>query len=289
MATSDTLFRIGVVAPASRLEPETARKVAALASSFYPGRAEIVFHPQCFLSSGHFAGDDATRAEAFLEFANDPHFDALWFARGGYGSGRIVDPVLKGLTVSAAEKTYLGYSDGGFLLAALYQAGFQHVAHGPIPADLNREGDHGMRGGEEAISRSLRFLMERASDTLEPSLSSALPAAAFNITILSGIIGTPLQPDLTGHVLMLEDVSEHMYAIDRALFHITSNPLIRKIAGIRMGRCSAVPKNDPPFGQNEEQIARHWCAISGIPYLGRADIGHDVANKIVPFGRWPRV
>jgi muramoyltetrapeptide carboxypeptidase len=287
MAASSTNFRIGVVAPASRLEFETAKKVTALASSLYPGRLELVFHPQCFLSSGHFAGDDAARAEAFLEFANDSHFDALWFARGGYGSGRIAEAVLAGLKPAAREKPYLGYSDGGFLLAALYKAGVPYVAHGPIPADLNREGDHGMRGGEEAVIRSLRFLVEQAADTLEPSLSP--PAAAFNLTILSCMIGTPLQPDLSGHVLMLEEVSEPMYAIDRAFFHITSNPLIRKAAGIRLGRCSAIPENDPPFGQNEEQIARHWCATSGIPYLGRADIGHDVANKIVPFGRWPHV
>ena len=85
---------------------------------------------------------------------------------------------------------------------------------------------------------------------------------------------------------MLEEVSEYMYRIDRALLHITSNPMIRGVAGIRLGRCSAIPPNDPDFGQSEEDIAQHWCEISGIPYLGRADIGHDVANKVVPFGRF---
>ena len=83
---------------------------------------------------------------------------------------------------------------------------------------------------------------------------------------------------------MLEEVEEQLYAIDRALFHITENRDIRKIAGIRLGRCSAIPDNDPPFQQTPEEIARHWCARSGIAYLGSADIGHDAANKIVPFG-----
>ena len=87
--------------------------------------------------------------------------------------------------------------------------------------------------------------------------------------------------------LMLEEVSEYLYAIDRALFHITSNPDIRKVSGMMLGRCSDIPGNDPPFGQSEEEIARHWCSVSGIRYLGRADIGHDTQNKIVPFGRWP--
>jgi muramoyltetrapeptide carboxypeptidase len=148
-----------------------------------------------------------------------------------------------------------------------------------MPADLNRE------GGEQAVKRSLDYLMTRDPSTLEPDVSSKTPAAAFNITILSHLIGTPFQPDLAGHVLMLEEVSEHMYRIDRALLHITSNPLIRTVAGIKLGRCSAIPPNEPDFGETEEAIARHWCEVSGIPYLGRADIGHDIANKIVPFGR----
>ena len=52
-----------------------------------------------------------------------------------------------------------------------------------------------------------------------------------------------------------------------------------------LGRCNAVPKNEPDFGQTEEEVTRHWCTVSGIPYLGRAEIGHDVDNMIVPFGR----
>jgi muramoyltetrapeptide carboxypeptidase len=273
-------LRIGVVAPASRLEPAIADRVTALAASLYPERApEIYFHPQCFLSSGHFAGDDEARARAFLEVANEEGFDALWVARGGYGSNRIAERVLPALTQAARKKIYLGYSDSGFLLAGLYKAGFANLAHGPVPADLLRE------GGEAAVTRALAFLVDRAADSLEPTAGPDTLTAAFNITILSHIVGTPLQPDLSGHILMLEDVSEYMYSIDRALFHITSNPGIRKVAGIRLGRCSAIPSNDPDFGQTEEDVITHWCKVSGIPYLGRADIGHDIHNKIVPFGR----
>ena len=77
-----------------------------------------------------------------------------------------------------------------------------------------------------------------------------------------------------------------MYAVDRALFHVTSSPNIRRVAGLKLGRITDVPPNDPDFAQTEEQVVRHWCEASGIPYLGRADIGHDADNKIVPFGKW---
>jgi muramoyltetrapeptide carboxypeptidase len=147
-----------------------------------------------------------------------------------------------------------------------------------MPGDLRR------RDGVEAVRRSLAWMVRSDRSVLEPSLGDTIPAVAFNVTVLSQLLGTPLQPDLSGHVLMLEDVAEHTYRTDRALFHITSNPGVRQVAGIRFGRCTDVPANDPDFGETEEEVVRHWCERSGIPYLGRCDIGHDAANKIVPFG-----
>jgi len=270
--------KIGVVAPSSRLDPAMTERVVKLAAKRQPA-LELHIHPQCYLSAGHFAGSDAERAAAFLEVANDSSFDILWFGRGGYGSCRIAPLVLPKLGEAARRKTYLGYSDAGALLAGLYANGFPRLVHGPMPADINRE------GGEAAVARALDFLAGRHAETLEPSLGSDATAVAFNMMTFSQLIGTQLQPDLTGHVLMLEEVSEHMYRIDRSLFHITSTPAIRRVAGIRLGRCSAIPPNDPEFVLDEVEVVEHWCRVSGIPYLGRADIGHDPDNKIVPFGR----
>jgi muramoyltetrapeptide carboxypeptidase len=146
-----------------------------------------------------------------------------------------------------------------------------------MPQDIRRD------GGEAAVRRALSWLTARSAEALEPNLE-AMPAAAFNITVFSQLLGTPLQPDLTDHVLMLEEVSEYTYRTDRAMFHITSNPAVRRVAGIRLGRCSLVPENDPDFGETEEEVVRHWCERSGIAFLGHADIGHDAGNRIVPFG-----
>jgi muramoyltetrapeptide carboxypeptidase len=140
-------------------------------------------------------------------------------------------------------------------------------------------------GGEQAIRRALGWLSRRTPESLDSSIDPALPSAAFNITVLSQLLGTPLEPDLSAHVLMLEDVAEYTYRTDRSLFHITSQASIRRVAGIRFGRCTDVLENDPEFGASAEDVVRHWCARSGIPYLGRCDIGHDAANKVVPFGR----
>ena len=101
---------------------------------------------------------------------------------------------------------------------------------------------------------------------------------------LSMMLGTPLEPDLSGHILLIEEVSEYLYAFDRAFFHVTSVLAGRGLAGLRLGRVSDVPENDRPFGIEAEAIARYWCERNDIPWLGRADIGHDGDNKVVPFG-----
>jgi len=272
-------IRIGVVAPGTRIDPDLAERVKRYAAdSFLDQAPEIVFHPQCFLSAGHFAGDDDSRAAAFVEFANDPRFHAIWFARGGYGACRMAEAALAKLADSARAKTYLGYSDAGALLGGLYRHGVGLAAHGPMPVDMTRP------GGETAVRRALSWLIERAPEAAELSTMFEGRCAAFNIMVLQSILGTPLEPDLEGHVLMLEDVGEYLYRIDRALYHITSSPNVRRAKGIKLGRLSEVPDNDKPFGATEEEIAKFWCAKAGIAYLGRADIGHDVENKIVPFG-----
>ncbi|MBV9883868.1 MAG: LD-carboxypeptidase [Sphingomonadaceae bacterium] len=270
-------MRIAVVAPSSRFDGEAARRVAAIAARTQPG-VELHFHPQCFLTHNHFAGPDAAREDALVEVANDPGVDAVWFARGGYGACRIAESALARFGPAARDKAWLGYSDAGFLLAGLYRAGFERVAHGPMAQDVMRE------GGEAAVERALAWLACRSADALEPGLDSARPNAAFNIVVLGALLGTSLEPDLSGHVLLLEEVSEHMYATDRAFFHLAATRAIRRVAGIRLGRVVDVLPNDPDFGESEEDIARRWCERYGIFWLGRADIGHDSANKVVPFG-----
>jgi len=272
-------IRIGIVAPGGRIDSALAARVSELAKSLYADRVSLSFHPQCFLSSGHFAGTDEERLRAFLEFANDETLGALWFARGGYGSARIQERAMGQLSDTARLKPYFGYSDTGALLGPMYRAGFKHLFHAPMPADLLR------RGGEAAIARVLAFLVEGDRRSLEPTVGPGSLSAAFNLTILSHLIGTPAEPDLSGHVVMLEEVSEHMYRIDRALLHVMSAPSVRNSAGIRLGRCSDIPENNPDFGKTPEEVVRERCERAAIAYLGSADIGHDSANKIVPFGR----
>ncbi len=267
------MTRIAICAPSTPFGLEDAQRVSALAAAEFP-RHELHFHPQCFEVDGHFAGPDALRLAAFLECANDPGFDAVWFARGGYGANRIAETAIARLGSAARDKRFLGYSDSGTLLGGLYREKIGHPIHAPMPADIRRE------NGEEAVRRTLDFLTGN-SHGLEPSLDQH-PTVAFNLMTLAMLCGTSLMPGLAGHVVMVEEVAEYLYAVDRLFFHVTAH--LGGIAGLRLGRVSEVPANDRAFGAEPEQIARYWCDRHAIRFLGEADIGHDAANKIVPFG-----
>ena len=220
-----------------------------------------------------------TRAQAFLDIANDESYDAVWFARGGYGSCRVVEAVMGGLTAAVQDEK----PTSATVMPACCLPLCTGLGSRRWRTVRWRRTSFERRETRRLVGRSLGWSIARRR-ALEPTVCRAQKTAAFNMTVLSQLLGTPLQPDLDGHVLMLEEVAEAMYRIDRSLFHITSNAEIRRVSGIMLGRCSDITPNEPDFGMNEEEVARYWCRRSGIPWLGRADIGHDVNNKIVPFG-----
>lgn len=264
--------KIAIVAPSCPLSSEASRRIQAFAGQ--RGDCTLAIHPQCFFSDGHFAGNDAQRLSALREVMADPGVDAVWFARGGYGSNRIAEAACRDLPEAAFGKTYMGYSDSGFLLAGLHKAGMK-AAWGPMPQDILRE------GGDAAVGRALDWLASGDAGALEPGLDG--PAMAFNMTVLSSLLGTPLEPDFSGVDLLLEEVSEHHYRIDRLMFHLASNRGIASVRRIRLGRVGDIPDNDPHFGSDEQAIVVDWCARRGIAFGGSADIGHDIGNRVVPF------
>ena len=160
-------------------------------------------------------------------------------------------------------------------------AGFRDVAHGPMPADLKRE------GGEEAIKRSLAYLMTRDAAALEPSVSSEPadrrlqhhdPEPPHRHAASARPRGP--RPDAR------RGVGVHVPHRPRALSHHEQPADPR--ASPASGSAAAAPSRPtiPTSARPRRRSSQHWCEVSGIPYLGRADIGHDVANKIVPFGRF---
>ena len=170
------MTRIAICAPATPITREHADAARALVADEYPGLS-LHFHEQCFTGLGHFAGSDVNRMDAFVECANDVSFDAVWFAKGGYGSNRIAAEAVKKLGYAARNKAYVGFSDCGYLLGTLYRAGIGQAVHGSMPVSSRSE------NGKVALRRVLDWFSGDDSG-LEPSLDGR-PTVAFNLMTLA--------------------------------------------------------------------------------------------------------
>jgi len=274
-------MKIAVMAPANRVDEHSLDAVPALAAEY---GVELVIDPQSWASGGGhtWAGPDQYRADTFLKYANDPSYHAIWFARGGYGSNRLYPLIFPHLEEAAKHKAYIGYSDMGFMLGALYAKKIGKPIHGPMPVDINRK-----VGGRECCARSLAWLTRGDRSALEPGIiGTGRPAVAFNLSILDSIIGTKWLPDLADHDLLVEEVDEHLYRVDRMMFHVANSTQLAGIASLRVGTIS-LPRADgqADFGHTPDQIAWDWSKLMKVPYEGRAMIGHDSNNHVVPFGQ----
>ena len=277
-------MRIAVVAPSSRFEPgKPPRRVTRDRGARRIPTSRSIFHPQCFLAHNHFAGRRRRaprrpgRGRRTIPASTRSGSRAAATARAGSRRRRS----RAWLGAAARAKAWLGYSDAGFLLAGMYRAGFANVAHGPMPQDVMRE------GGEAAVERALAWLAAGAAEALEPRLerrAGRMPRSTSPCSAM--LLGTPLEPDLAGHVLLLEEVSEHLYATrPGAVPHQRAAPMCAAPPGIRLGRVSDDPAQRSRFRRGaRRRSSRAGARAAGIPYLGRADIGHDSANKVVPFG-----
>src|SRR3546814_11997166 len=134
-----------------------------------------------------------------------------------------MEPVSRG-------KAFRGFSNQGSLLGCLYRECFDHVAHGPMVADIRRE------GGDVTVQRALDWLVARDPGACEAGLQHGARHAPFNRMTLPLMLGTPLEPDLSGHLLLVVEVSEYPYAFDRRFFHVTRVFAGRGLAGLARGR-----------------------------------------------------
>ncbi|PPS45882.1 LD-carboxypeptidase [Chroococcidiopsis sp. TS-821] len=230
---------------------------------------------------GYLAGKDCDRTFQLLNAWKDPECRGILCARGGYGSARILEASGEFIFNSAfPAKWLIGFSDITALLWSLSTVGIAGV-HAPVLTTLAKEPDW-------SIQR-LFALVE--SHSVTPLVGTGwgggsargilLPA---NLTVATHLLGTPLQPDLDGVILALEDVTEAPYRIDRLLTQWRLSGALTKVRGIALGRFSRCepPPNIPSL--TIEEVLRDRLSDLGIPVVSDLPFGHDGANAALPVG-----
>jgi muramoyltetrapeptide carboxypeptidase len=276
---------VRVVAPSSPFDPAALEKGLEVLS----GRLGLRPRMRTDLGArrGYLAGDDARRADEWREAVSDRDARAIFCARGGYGAMRIL-PDVDPASLLAAPKALVGFSDVTALHAVLNRAGLATV-HGPVVTQLGRAPDDAVRHLELVLfggaARAGAWDLPGpgaglvAARTIRPGRATG-PLLGGTLTILSHLAGTPFAPRLEGAILLLEDVGEKPYRIDRCLTQLRLAGALDGLAGIAVGALTACDDGGVLAGD----VVREAALALGVPAVEGLPVGHEDANFAVPLG-----
>ena len=221
----------------------------------------------------YFSATDSDRAAEMTAAWRDPTVDAVFYLGGGWGGARVLEA---GFRFPARPKWSLGFSDSSSLLLAQQAAGMAGAIHGSF-------------GGSEAQwQRTVQQLRNEPvaamqSKGLRPG-SARGPLLVTNLTVATHMIGTPWLPTLKGAVLVLEDVGEAPYRIDRMLTQWRSAGLLQQLAGVACGRFSWAEDDILPGDFSMDEILEERLGDLGIPLVLNLPLGHGQPNQALPLG-----
>ncbi|HEY2950915.1 MAG TPA: LD-carboxypeptidase [Micromonosporaceae bacterium] len=271
-----------LVSPSGPTRPERVARGVELLTGWGLG---VTLAPHAYAQEGYLAGGDALRAADLNAAFSDPAVRGVLCTRGGYGVQRVVDAVDLA-AVRRDPKVVVGFSDITALQLALWRGARLATVHGPGAAWLDER-------TPAASAESLRSALTTTSpvtvkrDEAEETAVVRVPGTATgtllggNLSLLASSIGTADMPDLTGAILLIEDVDEPPYKVDRMLTHLRRTGVLAGVAGVAVGQF--INCSDAWEVPVATVLAERLSAL-GVPVLGGLPIGHGVGQVTVPVG-----
>ena len=260
--------RVCVIAPSSPFDPARLARGCALVGSRYCISEGQALHSR----TGYLAGDDASRLGDLQSALSDPQTRAIVPARGGYGSTRLL-PWLAPNEVARADTWLVGFSDVTALHALWFRAGLKSV-HGPMACSL-ADADHETQAAWFSI---LEGQLPAPVSGLHCARSGTASGVLFggNLAVLTALVGTPYLPALDNVILLLEDVGERPYRIDRMLTTLLQSGALSDVRGVVLGQFTECePGAD---GQSSEAVLIERLSQLKVPVLAGAPVGHINGN-----------
>lgn len=267
--------RVGLAAASSALADDSLQRLQAGVAVLESWGLQVQPHPQPLRRWGHLAGADSER-RADLLVGDLPLLACI---RGGWGAARLLETGAQTHNPVSGGRWLLGFSDVTSLLWARQAAGQAGGIHGPMVTTLAAEPDW-----SQQRLRDLLFGAPVAPLQGEGWCGGAAegPLLVGNLTVATHLLGTAHLPPLNGAVLVLEDVGEAPYRIDRLLTHWRLCGALQKLAAIGFGSFSDC--DDPESPTPLELVLRERTLDLGIPVLAGLPVGHTPGNAALPLG-----
>ena len=238
--------------------------------------------PHVLARDGYLAGPDAGREADLIAALTAPGVRAIWFARGGYGTARLLERV-PWAALSRDPKLLIGYSD----LTALFNPAVARAGatclYGPVVAELGRPEAWDaptLRAG--LAGRPIRLRLG-ARQVLAPGRAAG-PLVGGNLTVLAHLLGTRYAPDFRGAVLFLEETGEQTYRIDRMLTQFRLAGALGQVAGVLLGAFGVPPRRRFPPDRELDAVLAEALLPLGVPVVRDVPAGHVAHKLTLPLG-----
>jgi len=270
---------VGIIAPAGPVdEAALQRGVAVLEDADYRVRmGDAVFQHR-----GLFAGSDANRADDWHAMVRDPEVRAIFCARGGYGSGRLL-PLLDATALRRRPKPFVGHSDITFLLGGLLQRAGVVTFHGPMVSQL-ADAPESAAALLEMLSGGPSPRIEVEQVLREGEAEGVLVGGC--LAIVASMCGTDYALETRGRLLFLEDVNEKPYRFDRMLTQLKHAGALDGVAGLVFGETPGCFENE---AVTLADVVLDVCGDTSYPIVAGVPSGHGRGLVTLPFGVRARV
>ena len=241
----------------------------------------VVIGKSIGLEENQLAGSDEQRAADLQEQLDNPNIKAIWCARGGYGTVRVVD-LIDFTQFKKSPKWLVGFSDVTVLHSHLNTMGYKSI-HGIMPISL-------AKASKEAIeSLRLSLFGQPLHYAIDPHPMNRLGKATGevvggNLSILYSLLGSPSAIDCKDKILYIEDLDEYLYHIDRMMMNLKRNGCLESLKGIIVGSMTDMKDNDIPWGKNALEIVQDVTKQYNIPMVFNFPAGHIHDNRALILG-----
>ncbi|NNE32037.1 MAG: LD-carboxypeptidase [Winogradskyella sp.] len=275
---------VAIVAPSGILKNRE-REVQQAKDLLKSWGLHAVVGKHVFSTSNHFAGTDAQRCEDLQNAMDDPKISAIWCARGGYGTVRILDN-LDYTEFKKHPKWLIGYSDITALHNQLHNAGFESL-HALLCVSLTKdlsEVKHAIDTFKSALfGNPIEYTLEGSDYNRVGEVAGQLVGG--NLTILHTMLGSNESIDTSGKILFIEEIGEYKYHIDRMLQSLKRAGYFENLKGLIVGDISKLRKNTTLWGTSIEQLIIDAVAEYNFPVAFNMPAGHEKDNRALVLGR----
>lgn len=238
------------------------------------------------MEKNQFAGTDQERALDLTQQILDPKVKAIWCAKGGYGSVRIL-PYLNAEKIKSHPKFLIGYSDVTTLHAYWHKLGLPSI-HGQMAVGSQTKTNETLASVFTLLKGGATCYKFKAKPFLKTGEVTA-PIVGGNLSMLYSICGSRFNFDTAGKILFLEDIDEYLYHIDRMMLNLKNNGLLTKLKGVLIGGLTSMNDNEVPFGKTAEAIIWEHVKDLNCPVAFGFPSGHISDNRAFIQGRLARL